>query len=175
MGRLPRRLGRAIITALRWKGETIYRGEERVGRYRVVIIACGGISQSHARGWKATDAVEIAALADTSAEALAQFGEKYDVPEDRWYADYREMLDRERPDIVSVCSWHGQHAEMTIAAAARKPKVILCEKPMATSLGEADAMLTAAQRNGVKLAISHMRRFYTGWEQARRVVLSGEI
>ena len=48
---------------------------------------------------------------------------------------------------------------MTIAAAARQPKAILCEKPMATNLGEAEAMMIACQRNQVKLAIGFQRRF----------------
>ncbi|HZS89641.1 MAG TPA: Gfo/Idh/MocA family oxidoreductase [Chloroflexota bacterium] len=143
--------------------------------YRAGIIACGGIAREHARAWLATPGVKLAALADSDPAGLDRFAHDFDVAPENCYTDYREMLDREDLDIVSVCSWHGQHAEMTVAAAARSPKVILCEKPMAVSLGEADAMITAAQRNGVKLAISHMRRFYTGWEQARRVVLSGEI
>lgn len=146
-----------------------------MARYRVGIVACGGIARSHAKGWSQTDGVEISALADSNPQALAEFGETYGVPPERRYLDYRSMLDRERPDIVSVCSWHGQHAEMTVAAAARKPKVILCEKPMATSLGEADAMITACERNGVRLAVGHMRRFYRGWEEARRLVAEGAI
>jgi UDP-N-acetyl-2-amino-2-deoxyglucuronate dehydrogenase len=146
-----------------------------VARYRVGIIACGGIARAHATGWSQTDAVEIAALADTNPQALAEFGESFGVAAAHHYIDYREMLDRERPDIVSVCSWHGQHAEMTIAAAARKPKAVLTEKPMATSLSEADAMITACQRNGVRLAIGHMRRFYRGWEIARGLIADGSI
>jgi predicted dehydrogenase len=146
-----------------------------VARYRVGIVACGGIARAHAKGWTQTEDVEIFALADSNPDALAEFGEAYEVPPERRYEDYRVMLDTERPDIVSVCAWHGMHAEMTIAAAARKPKVILCEKPMATSLGEADAMVTASERNGVRLAIGHMRRFYRGWEEARRLVAEGAI
>ncbi len=117
----------------------------------------------------------MVAIADTNAGARHDFGEAFGVPENKQFADYRKMLDDERLDIVSICSWHGQHAEMTIAAAARKPKVIVCEKPMATSLAEADDMITAAQRNGVKLAIGHMRRFYSGWEEARKLVAAGAI
>ena len=64
---------------------------------------------------------------------------------------------------------------MVIAAAARKPKAILCEKPMATCLGEADEMLIACRRNDVKLASGHMRRFFTAWEEAKRLVQSGAI
>ena len=146
-----------------------------MARYRVGIIACGGIARAHATGWSQTDGVEIAALADTNPQALAEFGESFGVAPAHHYLDYRAMLDQERPDIVSICSWHGLHSEMTIAAAARKPKVILSEKPMATSLSEADAMITACQRNGVRLAIGHMRRFYHGWETARGLVADGAI
>src|SRR5690606_27837128 len=106
---------------------------------------------------------------------LREFGEHYGVPVERRYTDFREMLDRERPDFVSVCSWHRQHAEMTIAAAARKPKAIICDKPMATSLGEADEMMIACRRERVKLAIGHQRRFHSGWEEAARLVQSGAI
>ncbi|HEX5416694.1 MAG TPA: Gfo/Idh/MocA family oxidoreductase [Chloroflexota bacterium] len=146
-----------------------------MAKYRVGIIACGGIARSHARGWSQCADTEIVALADSNPQALAEFGDSYDVAPEHRYADYRAMLEREHPDIVSVCSWHGQHAEMTIAAAAQRPKVILCEKPMATSLGEADAMLTACARNNVRLAIGHMRRFYRGWEEARTLVAEGAI
>jgi predicted dehydrogenase len=85
------------------------------------------------------------------------------------------MMAKERPDIVSVCSWDPMHAEMTIAASTFRPKAILCEKPMAVSLGEADAMVIACERNGVKLAIGHQRRFYSSWTEAKRMVQAGEI
>lgn len=147
-----------------------------MARYRVGIIACGSIARSHARGWKANEAqAELVAIADNEEGALGDAGVAWNVSTDHRYLDYREMLDREHLDIVSVCSWHGQHAPMTIAAAARKPKAILCEKPMATCLGEADEMITAARRNNVKLAIGHMRRFYGGWEAARRLIAEGAI
>jgi len=119
--------------------------------------------------------VELAAIADSHSEARNEFGDRFGVPDEHRYHDYRELLDREHLDIVSICSWHPQHAPMTIAAAARRPKAVLCEKPMATCLKEADEMLLAARRNGVKLAIGHMRRFYTGWEEARRLVAAGAI
>lgn len=147
-----------------------------MARYRAGIIACGSIARSHARGWRAIqDLVDLVAIADTSEEALRESGERWEVPSERRYTDFRAMLDRERLDIVSVCSWHGLHASMVSAAAARRPRAILCEKPMATCLGEADDMITACRRNQVKLAIGHMRRFFSGWEEARRLVGEGAI
>jgi predicted dehydrogenase len=144
-------------------------------KVRVGIIATGSIARAHARGYRAHPEYEIAAIADSNAEALSLFGDQYNVDPTHRYLDLREMLDREHLDVVSVCSWHGQHAEMTIAAAARSPKLILCEKPMAVNLGEADNMIVAARRNKVKLAIGHMRRFYRGWELARELVADGAI
>ena len=85
------------------------------------------------------------------------------------------MLDKERPDFVDVCSWHQQHAEMVIAAAARKPKAIICQKPMAVSLGEADDMITACARNNVKLIIAYQRPHHAAWIKAREMIRQGAI
>ena len=75
------------------------------------------------------------------------------------YADAREMLAQEQPDVVSICTWHSGHATWTIAATVHRPKAILCEKPMADTIGRAEQMLLACQRNGVKLGIAHQRRW----------------
>ena len=146
-----------------------------MAKYRAGIIACGLIARAHARGWESAPEVELAAEADSDPQALKDMGEQHGVGPEHRYTDYRQMLDREGLDIVSVCSWHPQHAEMVVAAAAREPSVILCEKPMAVNLQEADAMIVACRRNGVKLAIAHQRRFYSGWIEARELVARGTI
>jgi UDP-N-acetyl-2-amino-2-deoxyglucuronate dehydrogenase len=144
-----------------------------VDQYRVGVIASGRIAREHGRGWTECERTEIAAIADSHPQALEEYGRDFNVG--KRYLDYREMLDKENLDIVSVCSWDPQHAEMTIAAAARRPKVVLCEKPMATSVGEAEAMIVACQRNNVKLAIGHQRRYYSSWREARRLIQEGVI
>ncbi len=148
-----------------------------MARYRTAIIACGTIARVHARGWLGVPGrpTGIAAIADTHPDALREFGEFFAVPAGHRYADYREMLDRERPDFVDVCSWHALHAEMVIAAAARRPKAIICQKPMAVDLGEADRMLTACHRNGVKLLIAYQRPHHAAWLRARELIRGGAI
>ena len=148
-----------------------------MARYRTAIIACGIIARVHARGWLGVPGrpAGIAAIADTNADALQEFGEFFAVPAGHRYADYREMLDRERPDFVDVCSWHALHAEMVIAAAARRPRAIICQKPMAVDLGEADRMLTACERNGVKLLIAYQRPHHAAWLRARELIRGGAI
>ena len=142
-------------------------------KFRVGVIASGRIAREHGRGWRECEHTEIVAIADAHPEALAEYARDFEVQSQ--YLDYREMLDKEQLDIVSVCSWDPQHAPMTIAAAARRPRVIVSEKPMACSLGEADEMIVACQRNEVKLAIGHQRRFYSCWREARRMIADGAI
>ena len=148
-----------------------------MARYRIGVIGCGSIGRAHAYGWTHSERTELVALADITPAARDEFGEEFGVPEGGRYADFREMLATERPDVVSVCLWHGQHASTVIALAAseHRPKLILCEKPMATSLGEAEQMIVAAERSKVKLAIGHQRRFLPGWNIARDLVAEGAI
>ena len=148
-----------------------------MAQYRTAIIACGTIARVHTRGWLgvARQPTQIAALADTNPDARAEFGDFFGVDEEHRYADYREMLDQERPDFVDVCSWHQQHAEMVIAAAARRPKAILCQKPMAVDLREADEMLMACLRNDVKLVIAYQRPHHATWLKARELIRQGII
>jgi predicted dehydrogenase len=142
-------------------------------KYRAGIIGCGSIANAHARGYLGVEEIEIVAIADPVEEAANQFGERYNV-ENR-YRDAREMLDKEDLDIVSVATWHKLHAPMTIAACSRKPKAVLCEKPMATNLGDCDEMMMAARRNDVKLAIAHQRRFNSAWTDARELIAARAI
>ena len=142
-------------------------------RYRAGIIGCGSIANAHARGYLGVNEIELVAIADPVKTALDEFKERYNIQ--NGYDDAREMLDEEELDIVSVATPHKQHAPMVIAACSRKPKAVLCEKPMAINLGECDEMMTVAQRNDVKLAIGHQRRFLPAWTHARELVTSGAI
>jgi UDP-N-acetyl-2-amino-2-deoxyglucuronate dehydrogenase len=142
-------------------------------KYRVGIIGCGSIANMHYRGYEPLASVEVVAIADPVRAALDEFGDKYGI--DKRYADPRQMLDEENLDIVSNCTWHPLHAPLTIAACARKPKAVLCEKPMATCLRECDEMIMVAKRSDVKLAIAHQRRFNAAWNEARELIMSGAI
>ncbi|MCZ6681193.1 MAG: Gfo/Idh/MocA family oxidoreductase [Candidatus Poribacteria bacterium] len=142
-------------------------------KYRVGIIGCGSIAGLHVHGYQGVEEVEIVAIADPVEAALNDFGERHNIK--KRYLDAREMLDKENLDIVSVATWHKLHAPMTIAACARKPKAVLCEKPMATSLGECDEMMIAARRTDVKVAIAHQRRFNPVWTDARELIADGAI
>ena len=141
--------------------------------YRVGIIGCGSISNLTHAGIPRRTPVQGRRACGPGARSQAGFRRSLRI-ENR-YADVREMMDEEDLDVVSICTWHKLHAPMTIAACARRPKAILCEKPMAINMGECDEMMIAARRNDVKLAIAHQRRFNPVWTDARNLIAEGAI
>lgn len=143
-------------------------------KIRAAVIGTGGISDQHIRGYLDTQRFEIVALADLHPAAMAEKNERFGINPTH-FTDARQMLDEMRPEAVSICTWHAGHSEWTIAAAARKPKVILCEKPMADTVGNAEQMLIACERNGVKLAIGHQRRFLPSYTLARSMIKEGRV
>ena len=126
-------------------------------RYRVGIIGCGGIAAAHANAYQAIEATELVAAAEPDPERRLKFDEAYGVV--GFYENYREMLTNEALDIISICTWPPLHCEMTVAAAESGVEAVLCEKPMALNLGEADRMLEACETAGTKLVIGHQHRF----------------
>jgi len=143
------------------------------GIYKVGVIGCGGISRMHANWYRDFPMTEITAIADISEDSLKKFAEEYNVQ--KKYTDYIEMLEKEKPDIVSVCTRPKQHAEITIEAAKRGVKGILCEKPMAENLGRADEMIKVCEENNVKLAIDHQLRFDGPYVTAKNLIEDGVI
>ncbi|MGV3724539.1 MAG: Gfo/Idh/MocA family protein, partial [Actinomycetota bacterium] len=153
--------------------------------YRIAIIGCSqprteeagmgfGVAHEHARGYEATGVCELAAVADVSRsnaeEFVGRWGGKAAV-----YTDYQEMLEVERPDVVSICTWPKLHASMALDAASADVRAIHCETPMAPTWGEARAMQKAASQKGIQLTFNHQRRFLEPFRVARELVRSGEI
>lgn len=136
--------------------------------YKIGIIGCGGISRMHANWYRDESRTQITAIADISEEQLKKFSEEYGV--EKLHTDYIEMLEKEELDIVSVCTRPKMHAEATIESAKRGVKGILCEKPMAENMGQADAMIEVCEQNNVKLAIDHQLRFSGTYVAAKKLI-----
>ena len=135
-------------------------------KLRVGIIGCGNMARHHVDGYLTCSRYEVTALADPDESAMREMDARFGIRTVH-HRDARAMLDTERLDVVSVGTWHTGHSPWTVAAAARRPKAILCEKPMADTLGRADEMVVACHRNGVKLVIGHQRRFLPSYTMAR--------
>lgn len=137
------------------------------------IVGCGDIAHAHVQGYQVAG-VELVAYVDPLPVARDQFVREYGGG--AGYASLDEMFDAGiEPELISVCAWHLLHAPLTVAAARKPVRGIICEKPMAVGLGDADGMIEACEAAGIKLVISHQRRFTLGWEKGRELVAAGEI
>jgi predicted dehydrogenase len=161
---------RAVIVGLTGIGASRPAESEDVPLY-------AGMPRSHAAAYHRHPATEVTAVCDIRPQALEDFRARWgDVwPDVQLYTDYREMLDREQPDLVSVVTPDHLHADITVAAANGSAKAIWCEKPIATTLADADRMIAAAEENNVLLSIEHTRRWSPIYQKARQILRSGEL
>lgn len=93
----------------------------------------------------------------------------------RTYADWREMLVQEKPDIVSIASMTPDHPAQTIGCAEAGVRAVYCEKPIAPTLPDAERMLTACQKAGTLLVINHNRRFQPNYRRLADAIAAGEL
>jgi predicted dehydrogenase len=142
-------------------------------QYRVGIVGCGWMGNDHAEAYRDHDRTTVVAAAEPDESTRDSFADRHGV--DEMYADHDRMLEEHDLDIVSVCTWHSTHAQITVDVAEHGAEGIFCEKPMCTSLGEADAMLEAAESNDVTLTVGHQRRFDPVHEAARERIADGVI
>lgn len=91
------------------------------------------------------------------------------------YVEWREMIDRESLDIVSVATYAPQHAEMVTACARRGIRAIYCEKPIATRLADAEALVAACRDAGALLVINHNRRFNPNYRRLQSLISEGKL
>jgi predicted dehydrogenase len=141
-------------------------------RVRGAVIGLGRHGLRHVQALQQIENLELVAVCDTRADAIAQVTKEHDV---KAYTDWKQLFEAESVDLVSVVTNGPSHAPITLAAAASGVKYILCEKPMATSVSEARAMIDACRDANVRLAISHGRRWVSSYQQLRDLIADGAI
>lgn len=144
--------------------------------WRVAVIGRtgrGGYGHMLDTVWKFVPGARIVAVADDNPEGLKKAVERLGAA--AAYTDYREMLRRERPDVVSIAPrWADCHLEMVLAAAEAGASIYL-EKPMARTPEECDRMIEACDRARVKLAVAHQMKICPILDLARQKLAEGVI
>ena len=132
---------------------------------------------SHVDAYVSHPRTELAAVCDLRPEAIDEFRRTWSdrCPGTATYHDFGELLARERPDVVSIVTGDHLHADLTVAAAESGARAVFCEKPIATTLADADRMIDACERHGVLLSVDHTRRWRPLFTTARRLVAGGEL
>lgn len=141
--------------------------------YTAAVIAAGSQGRVHARGYAADPRARLVAVADVNRAAAAALAADLDIP--GVYEDYRELLERERPELLSICTPPAQHLELVRAAVAAGVKAIHCEKPIALSWGDALEMDRITREAGVQLTFNLQRRFEPVHRFAREQLAAGAI
>lgn len=139
---------------------------------KVGIIGCGKIAQvRHIPEYLSNPNAEIVGYYDLNFQRARELALKFG---GQAYASPEALLAEEGIDAVSVCVANAAHAEMTIAALDAR-KHVLCEKPMAMTLAQCEAMVNAAQRNERSLMIGQNQRLTQTHKKAKELIARGEI
>ena len=119
---------------------------------KVGIIGCGFVAPDHIRCLRRLKDIEIVGVADTNLDAAHRLSSTFEIPQ--VFIDTKKLLEVSKPDVVHLLTPPQTHKELAIQAMESGAHVLL-EKPMAPSLEEADAIVTAAHKHNVKLALCH--------------------
>ncbi len=157
-------------------------------KYKVAIIGTGrmggliddqlkpnaySMPYGHFGAYQTIEETEVVAVANRGEERLKRFAERFDFS--NTYLDYREMIEKEKPDIVSVTTPSFARAEPIIFAAEHGVRGIYSEKGLCASLAEADRIASALRAHDVAFNWGASRRHHDGFKRMREAIANGKI
>ncbi|MGH2458646.1 MAG: Gfo/Idh/MocA family protein [Chloroflexota bacterium] len=160
--------------------------------YRAAVIGCGSVGSDiadrllqmsvrmalpygHAPALRAVSRVRLVGGADLDAGRRRAFAERWALPAEHVYPDYHDLLARERIELVSIATPTPSHVEVALAAIEAGARAIYLEKPIASSLADADRLVAACARASVPLAVNHSRRGDQIYRKAKQLIDEGAI
>lgn len=141
---------------------------------RGAMLGCGHVALFHLRAWARIEGVTIVALANRTVGKAEARAREFGIPLEQVYSDYRELLDKEGLDFVDIATAPNIHRQQVEAAAARGLHV-LCQKPFAPTLDDAQAMIAAGDRAGVLFSINENWRWRSWYREVKRLLDEGTI
>lgn len=139
----------------------------------VGIIGLGRMGHRHIEAANKMG-MQVDALVDQSTSALSDAAKKFNIPDASCFTDVKAMLEKKKLDAVVIATTAPSHAEYTIMCAQNNIKYILCEKPMALSIDETNAMVDACSHYGAKLAINHCMMFLPQYTEIKKMILAND-
>jgi myo-inositol 2-dehydrogenase / D-chiro-inositol 1-dehydrogenase len=138
----------------------------------VGLVGSGFISRFHAEAFSKSAVASVRAVASRSPDRAAAFAAEWGIP--AWHSDYRELVERPDVDLVCVAVPNWLHRDVVVAAAAAH-KHVVCEKPLARTLREADEMIAACRQAGVKLMYAEELCFAPMYVRAKELADEGAL
>lgn len=140
---------------------------------KYALIGCGRISPNHIEAAKNNN-LDFVAMCDILPEAMKEKTERFGLQEVNQYTDYKEMIDKEKPELVAIATESGKHAQIALDCINAGCNVIV-EKPIALSIADADAIIEAGRKAGVVVCANHQNRFNKSVQYIRKALEDGRF
>lgn len=143
---------------------------------RYALIGCGRISTNHIKA-AVNNHLEIVAVCDILPEKMEELLKKHELNQDaaiHRYTDYKELIEAEKPELVSIATESGSHAKIALYCIENGVNVII-EKPMAMSIEDADKIIARAKEKHVKVSACHQNRFNVAVQELRKALEAGRF
>ena len=140
---------------------------------KIGLVGCGGLGSRHAAHVESIEGAELVAVCDYELASAKALSAKL-TSQPTVYNDHRTMLSAQSPDAVLVVTPNFVHSPITVDA-AKAGVHVFCEKPMALTTEDCDAMIDAADNAGVFLMIGYVRRFQNAYREMKRLIDEGQI
>ena len=141
--------------------------------HRAVQLGCGGRGKHQLATLVDTPGIEVTAVCDLIEERRTEAVQKFSIP--KAYADYDEMLEKEKPDIVNTVTQPDVRIMPVKQAAAAGAKAVIIEKPLAILPSEGARLAQIQQETGIKVAVCFQRRFFPQYPKLREAISGGAI
>lgn len=143
-----------------------------MSEYKGALIGCGFFAVNHMHAWDDIDGVRIVAICDTDEARLKVVGDQFGV--ERRYSSALRMLEEEDLDFVDIATTVQSHLPLVTAAAQHKVPVI-CQKPFASNLADAQSMVASCKQANIALMVHENFRWQSPIQSVRKVIDTGEI
>ncbi|QHW34001.1 Gfo/Idh/MocA family oxidoreductase [Paenibacillus rhizovicinus] len=140
-------------------------------RHRVVIIGAGNIAVSHLEALRKMTRLEAVAVADVQEQRASKLADEYGI---HAYADYRAMIEQEKPDVAVITLPHFLHKEAAVWCAEAGCHILL-EKPMALNAAECDEIIAAVKASQVRLLVGHTQHYLPENRKAAQLIRQGDL
>lgn len=143
---------------------------------KYALIGCGRISTNHIKA-ALNNKLQIVGVCDILSEKMEDILKKHELEKDATihrFTDYKELIEKEQPDLVSIATESGSHAEIALYCIGLGVNVII-EKPMAMSMEDANKIIELSEKKNVKVSACHQNRFNVAVQELRKALETGRF
>jgi len=143
-----------------------------MSKVNFALLGCGRIADKHIEAIVKQDEAKLTSVCDIKEKKAKEYGDKFNIP---FYTNYDRMLSEEDIDVVNILTPSGLHAQHTIDIVKKYQTHIVCEKPMALKLDDADEMIKTCDKNGVRLFVVKQNRYNLPVQKLREALEAGRF